>query len=61
MKRKNAKFWALVLVMAPGMSMLSCSGTLFQEFRDALIQGAAGAIETAATNAVANWLPGAGQ
>ncbi|MGD2108630.1 MAG: hypothetical protein PVI86_04490 [Phycisphaerae bacterium] len=58
MKKRNRKFLALVLTVAiPGMSAFACSGTVWQQFRDALIQGAAGALQTAANNWVSDQLP----
>ncbi len=58
MKKNRAKLWVLMLtVTAPGMCALSCSGTILQEFRDAVIQGAAGAVESAAADLVASLFP----
>lgn len=58
MKKRTAKLWALVFaVTAPGMCALSCSGTILQEFRDAIIQGAAGALETAAGDVFTGLFP----
>ena len=54
MKKSSAKLWVLVLsVTAPGMCALSCSSTILQEFRDAVIQGAAGALEGATADLIA--------
>jgi len=58
MKKRTRKFWALVFaVAAPGMCAFSCSGTVLQEFRDAMIQGAAGALETTAADWLTNMMP----
>jgi len=58
MKKRTTKFWALVFaVAAPGMCAFSCSGTVVQEFRDAMIQGAASALETAAAEWLTNLIP----
>lgn len=58
MKKSSAKLWVLVLtVTAPGMCVLSCSSTILQEFRDAVIQGAAGAVESATADLIAGLIP----
>ena len=58
MKKRTAKLWAIVFALtAPGMCALSCSSTIMQEFRDAMIQGAAGAIETATADLITGLFP----
>jgi hypothetical protein len=58
MKRTRKKMAALLIVLAvPGMSLLSCSTTIMQEFRDAAIRGGANAIEVAATQWLTGWIP----
>jgi hypothetical protein len=47
----------MLTIAAPGMCAMSCSSTIMQEFRDAVIQGAAGAVENATADLIASLFP----
>ncbi len=56
--KRNAKVWALVLAVAiPGMSTLSCTTSVLQEFRDASVTAAADAIGLGVGAWVASYFP----
>ena len=45
---KTLKKWALILCLAgPAITTFSCSGTIWQQFRDAALAGAANYVEQA--------------